>query len=75
MRERSLNLAYLYLLRVPLLGAVFLALFPLLSLHRGSAAYFLLHGIFDIAPLDLFRLRTGGAAGDHAGGGDFPRVP
>ncbi|MCC6390841.1 MAG: patatin-like phospholipase family protein [Bryobacterales bacterium] len=54
MRERSLNLAYLYLLRVPLLAAAFLALFPLLSLHRGSAAYFLLHGIFDITPLDLF---------------------
>ncbi|MCC6367367.1 MAG: patatin-like phospholipase family protein [Bryobacterales bacterium] len=54
MRERSLNLAYLYLLRVPLLGAAFLALFPLLSLHRGGPAYFLLHGIFDITALDLF---------------------
>ncbi len=54
MRERGLILAYPYLLRVPLLGAAFLALFPFISLHRGGAAYYLLHGIFDITPMDLF---------------------
>lgn len=48
-----MRVAYLYLLRVQILGAAFLIVFPILALLPSLLSYPLLHGIFDVAPGDL----------------------
>ncbi|MFN7933670.1 MAG: patatin-like phospholipase family protein [Bryobacteraceae bacterium] len=48
-----MRIAYLYLLRVQILGAAFLIVFPILALLPSLLSYPLLHGIFDVAPADL----------------------
>ncbi|MBS1830463.1 MAG: patatin-like phospholipase family protein [Acidobacteria bacterium] len=48
-----MRVAYLYLLRVQILGTVFLIVFPILALAPSLLSYPLLHGIFDVAPPDL----------------------